>query len=450
MQHSPTPDITPTRQCSSRSIVEPSAPVSTRRERVGRALATAGLCSSIAWLACCLETTACAADPFPYRQAPINYFSEELADPISELQQQLDLGKIRLDYDTEHQTGYLPALLKSLGISPNSQMLVFAKNSVNARIISPQNPRALYFNDTVYVGFVPGAPFLEISSVDPHKGAVFFTLSQKSDRPVRFAREDSCLLCHASSQALSVPGHLVRSFLTDADGNPTRGHSRITHETPFAQRWGGFYVTGDFGDLPHQGNLSTAADLIGYERNREGPGRTVDLPRRIDAKKYPVAHSDVVALLVHEHQTHGHNLLTRVNYEYQFRKDEEPVPSSLEDLVRYLLFAQEPPLENPVLGSTGYETWFTKLGPHDKQGRSLRQFDLETRLFKYRLSYLIYTAAFEQLPEPVRLQIFRRLWDILSADNPAAPFDKLSAPERRAIREIVAETRSNLPDFWKP
>jgi hypothetical protein len=390
-----------------------------------------------------------AAETFPYRQEPINYFADDLGDPVSELRRKLESGTSRLQFEPPNQGGYLRSLLAALEISPMSQMLVFAKNSVHARLINPENPRALYFNDTVYVGFVPGAPFLEISSVDPKKGAIFYTLAQKADGPPALAREESCLLCHASSNALNVPGHLVRSFLTDPQGNPGRGHSRITHNSPYVQRWGGFYVTGDWGELPHLGNLATAADLLEYERHRDGPGKAVDLTRRIDRTKYLTLHSDIVALLVHEHQTHGHNLITRVRYEHAFQKSEDPSRNSEEDLVRYVLFADEPPLENPVLGSTAYETWFAKQGPRDNQGRSLRQLDLETRLLRYRLSYLIYSDAFANLPEPVRLRIYRRLWEILSTDTPEPPFDKLPRSERMAILEIIRATKTNLPDYWQ-
>ena len=393
------------------------------------------------------------AETFPYRQQPVNYFGNDLSDPVSRLREKIEKGEARLEF--EAGTGYLRSLLAALDVPVSSQMLVFAKNSVNARIISPENPRALYFNDNVYVGFVPGAPFLEISGVDPRKGAVFYSHSQKSgealqsDAPkvpaANLTREESCLLCHASGNSLNVPGHLVRSFVTDPQGNPGRGYSKINHDTPYANRWGGWYVTGDFDSLPHLGNLSTAADLLEHDRHRDGPGRTVNLSKRINSSKYLSAHSDIVALLVHDHQTHAQNLLTRANYEHQFQKPD----NSVESLVRCLLFADEPALENPVLGGTSYESWFTKQGPHDKQGRSLRQFDLETRLFKYRLSYLIYSAAFDNLPETVKSRVYRRVWEILSASIPPSPFDKLRGSERTAIVEILRDTKLDLPDYWK-
>lgn len=385
-----------------------------------------------------------AAETFPYRQPPIDYFSDELADPVSKVREKIEKGDVKLVF--EPGTGYLRSFLKALDVPLESQMLVFGKNSVNARIITPENPRALYFNDSVYVGFVPGAPFLEISAVDPRKGAIFYTLSQKDEKqPVKLAREESCLLCHASSNVRSVPGHLLRSFVTDIQGNPTRGISKVDHETPLAQRWGGWYVTGDFGEQPHLGNLSTTADLLEHDTHRDGPGRKVELKKRLDMTKYPAAHSDVVALLVHDHQTQLHNLIVRVNYEHHYQK-----PANSEDeLLRFVLFAGEAPLENPILGSSTYESWFAKQGPRDKCGRSLRQFDLETRLFKYRCSYLIYSAAFDNLAEPVKERLYRRLFEILTATTPPAPFDKLPRPERTAILEILHETKPDLPAYWK-
>jgi hypothetical protein len=395
------------------------------------------------WPAAAFSQATLPSEAFPYRQPPVDYFSDDLDDPVSKLRDKIEKGEIPLDF--EPGTGYLRSFLKALDVPMESQMLVFAKNSVNARIISPENPRALYFNDSVYVGFVPGAPFLEISAVDPRKGAIFYSLPQKNEQPPKLAREESCLLCHASANALNVPGHLVRSFVTDIHGNPTRGLSKVDDETPLAQRWGGWYVTGDFGDQPHLGNLSTTADLLEYENHRDGPGRQVVLKKRIDVSKYAAAHSDVVALLVHDHQTHLHNLIMRVNYEHQYQK-----PGSAEDdLVRCLLFAGEAPFEHPILGSSGYESWFTKQGPRDGKGRSLRQFDLETRLFKYRLSYLVYSSAFDALPGVAKDRLYRRLWDVLSAPDPPAPFDRIPRSERTAIREIVRDTKAGLPEYWK-
>lgn len=395
----------------------------------------------------------------PYRQPPVDYFGAETDDAVAKLESRLEQGEVSLEFKQEQ--GYLRAVLDALEVPVASQMLVFAKNSVNARIISPENPRALYFNDEVYVGWVPGAPALEISAVDPRKGAIFYTLKQQADAPPRFVREEGCLLCHASSHALNVPGHLVRSFLTDPQGNPTQGSARVTHDTPLAQRWGGWYVTGDFGRLAHQGNLATAVDLQEYQRDPGGPGRTAELPKRCRISRYPSAHSDVVALLVHDHQVHFHNLLTRAGFEERFERREvaerspedkgaaEALSKTEEQLVRYLLFADAAPLENPVLGSSPYEAWFAKHGPRDRQGRSLREFELETRLFRYRCSYLIYSRAFDALPVPVKARVYRRLREVLQSDLPPEAYHHLDRDERQAIAEILRETKRDLAEAWK-
>jgi hypothetical protein len=394
----------------------------------------------------------------PYRQQPIDYFGVETDNPVARLQERLDREEARLEFREDE--GYLIALLKALDVPLSSQMLVFAKNSVNARLISPENPRALYFNDEVYVGWVPGAPALEISAIDPAKGAVFYTLKQQAGTAPRLVREESCLLCHASTNALSVPGHLLRSFLTDPEGNPERGISRVSHDTPFSNRWGGWYVTGDLGDTPHQGNLATAVDRREYERNPAGPGRHASLDSQLKGKKYPVLQSDVVAILVHDHQIHFHNLVTRINYEERLQRwtrmvpvsdqavPPETVTATEEQLVRYLLFVDAPPLESPILGSSQFETEFSSKGTRDSKGRSLRKFDLETRLFKYRCSYLIESRAFAALPEAARLRIYRRMEEVLQAESPEAPYDRIPRAERHTVVEILKEIKADLPATW--
>jgi len=388
----------------------------------------------------------------PYRQKPIDYFGPETENPVARLQDRLEREEARLEFREEE--GYLLSLLKALDVSVSSQMLVFAKNSVNARLISPENPRALYFNDEVYVGWVPGAPALEISAIDPAKGAVFYTLKQQAGK-AQLVREESCLLCHASTNALNVPGHLLRSFLTDPEGNPERGLSRISHDTPFSSRWGGWYVTGDLGTTPHQGNLATAVERREYERNPAGAGHGVDLELRLKGKNYPALHSDAIAILVHDHQIHFHNLVTRVNYEERLQRwtrteaaeavnPPEIVTTTEEQLIRYLLFVDAPPLESPILGSSSFETEFTRKGARDSKGRSLRQFNLETRLFKYRGSYLIESRAFAALPVAALRRITFRMRNILESESPEAPYDRISSAERRTVLEILRAIKPEL------
>jgi hypothetical protein len=375
---------------------------------------------------------------FPFRQQPVDYFSDLANEPVARLKEKLEAGNATLDDDA--QTGFLPALLRALDVPAWSQMLVFSKTSVNAALIGPDRPRALYFNDQVYVGYVPGAKALEIAAMDPLKGALFYTLSRDEAGRPRLRREENCLTCHASSNTLHVPGLVLKSFVTDARGEPRHGLSRVTSATPFADRWGGWYVTGQFEDLAHLGNL-----VSGQQPARGEPGRTLAPGGQFRKEQYLSAESDIVALLVHDHQTHLHNLLTRAGFAQLFGRDD----ASETELLRGLLMADEAPLTNPVLGSSAFEAQFSQRGPRDARGRSLRQFDLESRTFRYRLSYLIYSPAFNALPPALKDRLYLRLWRVLTGGDEAREFPHLGPQERRGILEILRDTKPGLPEYWQ-
>ncbi len=382
-------------------------------------------------------------DSLPYGEKPIDYFGKDTQNAVETLNRQLDRGEVK--FPPDEGTGYLRSLLKALDIPPESQMLVFSRTALNPKLVSPKNPRAVYFNEDCYVGWVPGAAALEVAAIDPQKGWMFYTLKQPQSSPegeIRFERESRCLACHAGTSALKVPGGLVRALLTDAEGNTLSGYSRVTHDMPFEKRFGGWYVTGKHGRMPHRGNR---IDPRAGTPLMETPDNLKDLSTVLDpADRYLTAHSDLVAQMVLHHQVHGQNLLIRVHHEARLgrRSDAE------EQLVRYLLFADEAPLSEPIQGSTGFAKWFEKRGKQDARGRSLREFDLKTRLFKYRLSYLIETPLFDALPAEVKQRIYQKLWEVLSAENSAPPFDHLSKAERRAILEIVSELKVDLPRQW--
>jgi hypothetical protein len=389
----------------------------------------------------------------PFDEGTINYSKAQDASPITRLQERLDQGAARLAHD--ERFGYLPALLGALKIQTNSQMLVFSKTSFQRERIAPRTPRAIYFNDDVYVGFVQGSPMLEISAVDPKLGGVFYTLNQaKVERP-KFVRTDQCLECHASAKTMGVPGHLVRSFATDESGvvDLSTGTSQVTHRTPFVERWGGWYVTGTHGDQAHRGNLFGKDAFARLEKEPNYLGNLTDLKRFFDVSEYPAPGSDIVALMVLEHQTHMHNFLTRLNYEASIALQQyghiKYLKNITEAFLRYLLFTEEAPLSAPIQGSEEFARRFSQQGPKDRQGRSLREFDLRTRLLKHPCSYLIYSGAFDQLPGPLKAQIYQRLWDILNGHDTTPGFENLPAPTRRAIREILVETKMDLPEYWK-
>jgi hypothetical protein len=389
----------------------------------------------------------------PFDEEAINYSKVPATGAVARLEERISQGDVKFIYDKQY--GYLPSLLDALKIPRSSQMLVFSKTSFQRERISPHNPRALFFNDDAYIGFIPGAPMLEISVADPNLGGVFYTLDQDANAQPRFVRNDHCLECHASAKTMGVPGHLVRSFATDEDGvvDLNSGISLVNHRTPFAERWGGWYVTGQHGDQAHRGNLIGKAAFARQEREPNYLGNLEDLKRFFDVTRYPGPHSDIVALMVLEHQAHMHNFLTRLHYEatlaLQTYGHINYLKNVSEGFLRYLLFTEEAALTVAVKGSSGFAKDFVAQGPRDKQGRSLRDFDLQTRLFKYPCSYLIYSEAFDQLPDQIRAHIYLRLWEILTGKNTKPEYERLTPETRRAILAILRDTKPGLPDYWK-
>lgn len=382
-------------------------------------------------------------DGLPYGQAAVDYFGTPTGDAGSRLNRKLAAGEATLRY--EEKSGYLRSLLDALDVPVESQLLVFSKTALNPRLVEPANPRAVYFNDEVTVGWVPGADALEVTALDPAKGPIFYILKQHPDANPALTREERCLACHAGTTTLQVPGLMLRSFLTDQTGKPRVGYSRTTHDIPLPKRWGGWYVTGTHGDQHHSGNIFGDERIAEHRADPSIGGNVVDLKPFLDVERYETPHSDIVAHLVIDHQMHGINLLTRAAFEERLgrRSDVE------ERLVRYLLFLDEPPLGAEIAGGSGFAEVFQRRGPRDSQGRSLRALELKSRLFRYRLSYLIYSPLFDGLPEAVRGRVYRRVWEALTGAADLEGSDVLPVEERTAIREIVRETKSNLPEYWK-
>jgi hypothetical protein len=413
----------------------------------------------VAGIVLCLAAVA-RADDFqgathlmPFDEDTLQYSKSEATGPVARLQQRIDRGEVKLRHDARH--GYLPALLESLGVPASSQMLVFSKTSFQRERISPSTPRALFFSDDVYVGYVAGSPLLEISMQDPKLGGVFYTLEQEQSQRPKLVRTDQCLECHASAKSLGVPGHLVRSFATDEQGavDLASGTSLVTHRTPIADRWGGWYVTGEHGGQVHRGNLFGKAAFEKQARSPNHLGNLADLSRFFDTNQTPAAGSDIVALMVLEHQVHMHNFITRLHYESSLALAAyghlRYLKNQIDAFLRYLLFVEEAPLTAPIRGRSGFQEHFESLAPKDPQGRSLRQFDLRTRLFRHPCSYLIYSEAFDALPAALKEQIYQRLHAILIGADTGPGFEKLSAQSRKDILDILRATKRGLPDNWK-
>lgn len=413
------------------------------------------------------------ASAFPadgFEREPISYSQTAPDNCVSRLQARIDRGEARLAFDERH--GYLPSVLAALGVSTKTQMLVFSKTSLQRQRIAPHTPRSLYFNDDVYVGFCRYGEVMEISAVDPLLGTVFYTLDQESvDRPKFVRQTDNCLICHGSSQTRGIPGHVVRSVFSDADGQPilSSGTYRVDHTTPLANRWGGWYVTGQHGAQTHLGNLIIRGKRVPEPLDNTHGLNVTDLSERFDVEACLTPHSDIVALMVLEHQATAQNLITdagfttrqALHHEAHLNRElNEPagrrwdsttsrIKSVGDALARYLLFAEETQLTAPVAGTSGFAEEFAQRGPRDRHGRSLRDFDLKRRLFKYPCSYLVYSASFDALPADVRDHVWRRLWDVLTGRDTSADFAHLSAADRTAILEILRETKPSLPEYWR-
>lgn len=390
--------------------------------------------------------------PVPYDEETIFYSKATPADPIAALQAKINSGELKLAHDPER--GYLPAVLDYFKIPRSSQTLVYSKTSLQRSLITPETPRALYFNDDVYIGYIPGAPVLEVSSVDPKLGGTFYHFDQEKLRKPTFVRDADCLRCHSGPRTMGVPGHIMRSVGTDLTGEMDPGSevSGIDHCTPLEDRWAGWYVTGQHGEQTHRGNL-VGPEALGQQWERPNArGNLRDLREFFDPKPYLEPGSDIVALLVLGHQVHMHNYITRLNYEAQILQARyghtRYLTSQTTAFLRYLLFTEEARLVDPIVGSSSYTQDFMKMGPRDSKGRSLRDFDLQTRLFKYPCSFLIYTPAFDSLPTTVRDNVLQRLYDILTGKDTAKEWAGLSAADRQAVLEILRETKPNLPPYW--
>jgi hypothetical protein len=368
--------------------------------------------------------------------AAIAYSKTPATDRVAALNERLREGKAQLKFDDGN--GYLRAVLDALNVPVESQVTPFAKNSFQAELIDPKNPRALYFNDDIAVGWVRGADLLEVAAQDSKQGGIFYTIEQKRSASPQFTRTDNCLACHLSWDTLGVPGFFLMSTLTVPDDPHSYASGFPSdHRRNFDQRWGGWYVTGNIGSLIHMGNVPVS--------NTTTPARAEarslkSLDEKFDTKGFPAHTSDVVALMVLEHQTHMMNLITRTGWEWRLAaagsdpKQMARAESAVDDLVEYMLFVYEAPLTSAVRGTSGFAEKFAALGPVDDKGRSLRQLDLKTRLLKYPCSYMIYSAAFDGMPTPAKTAVYRKLLREL--------------PRRengQAIVEILRTTKKDFP-----
>jgi hypothetical protein len=396
---------------------------------------------------------------------PIGYSGRAQNNRIARLQARLDRGEVKLDFEPGH--GYLRSLLEALDIDPSSQVLVYSKTSLQTGEIQAASPRAIYFNEDTYVGWVQGTEQLELGSMDTALDQVFYTLKNGSSGPASFKRETTtCLSCHdsLSYSGGGVPRFLLMSAYVDTHGEQIthEGSILMTDHTEFRYRWGGWYVTGQQGSQVHLGNMlvHNVQELNHLDSLRRG--NLDNLDGVFDTRPYLTDKSDIVALLVLLHQSTVQDRMTEVNFDTRTAlakagkdpsdgrgvtlpaESRKQIREEMDALVDEMLFIGGPGFSSRLTGSSGFDRWFQARGPRDSQGRSLRELDLTSRLFKYPCSYLIYSEAFDALPVYARDYLYARFAKILTGKEQSPQYAVLSAADRKAVLEILMQTK---PDF---
>lgn len=402
----------------------------------------------------CLAVSGLHAETRMWDLKPIGY-SE--AKPVDRIEKWNEEWKSRPElWKDVAPLDLLRRILKELAIPESSQVLVFSKTSLQNPRITPSNPRALYHGLNAYVGYVPGGN-IEVITEDPNLGFVYRVFNV-SDREQLFVRQtEDCFSCHANGRTEDVPGVLVRSVFPDADGRPLMafGSHLIDHTSPIKVRWGGYYVTGTVG-MPHLGNRTYQEGdrVVAEDRILE------KLPGNVDVRSYLRPTSDVVSLLVLEHQCRVHNLLhaAALNYRRSAWMERLLDPKSdlsrgsaakiadshAEKIVEALFYSEEADLGDGVEGDATYQEDFRRLLPATKDGGSLADFRLLGRMMKLRCSHLVYSDAFLNLPNTVRIAVLKRMRRVLTGDESATEFGFLKAKERTEIHRILMET---LPGY---
>jgi hypothetical protein len=315
----------------------------------------------------------------------------------------------------------------------------------------------VYFNDSVSIGTVPGGSVYEMLALEPDRGLAFYTLdTAETEHPVLRRRGVECLFCHGPGNK-GAAAMVVASVIPDAQGLPAYTSAfidTIDHRTPFERRWGGWYVTGTHGTMTHMGNAVVPDPDRPLDLEQEHTQNQTSLAGRIDVSKYLAGTSDIVALMTLEHQVGAVNRLGALGVQYGAARRagsidaERGFDDAVADLADYLLFVDEAPLRAPVAGVSTFTRTFAERGPRDVRGRSLREFDLRTRLFRYPLSYMIYSELFDALPTPIRSRVYQRLYDVLAGRDSSPRYARLAADDRKAALEIVAATKADLPAYW--
>ncbi len=377
------------------------------------------------------------------------YWTRPLEDPFTKLKADLESGKIPLTGRDE--MGFVVSLLAALDIPVSSQTLVFSNTSLQLRLISPRNPRAIYFNENLYLGWVPGGQ-IEIASLDPALGGIYYIsdIPRGEQRPL-FDRANRCMNCHAEKATREVPGLVIKSVLPGTRGGSIDSFRRdeTGHAIPLEERFGGWHLTGKHGLRKHWGNA------IGDYANGTEKTIPVEPGKYFNLDRYPVPTSDILAHLLHEHQVGFVNRVVEGTYKARAWMAEDggilsaeharALGEQAELITRYLLFADEASLPpGGVTPDLTFAAAFLGNRRTDDAGLSLKDLDLRTRMFRYRCSYMVYSTVFTGIPEALKTRVLERMKRALGTDG----YPHLPADEKKAIRSILAATLPAPTGGW--
>ncbi len=393
-----------------------------------------------------------------YELEPINYSKSEAEDAITDYfssPENIEAWK------SEGDKGYLANFLEAFEIPAASQVLVFSKTSLQVERIFPNSPRAIYYNDDIYVGWVPDSDMLEISVSSPKTGTNFCALKPVDGKPKLTRQTHDCLRCHGGSFTRDVPGHLVRSVYPDFEGQPIfKAGTHFTDQTtPLENRWGGWLVSRS--PMDHMGNTIFKETDRGADQGR--PFTIKDVPN-ID---YPGKGSDIVSLLILGHQTQLHTLMadltikTRRALHDQKIMDEllqrdEPLSDSTRSRIKHaadkvlkcMFFVEEIDLPKIDMAGSVFSKNFTQRSPKDSQDRSLFELQMDGRMLRYPFSYLIYSDTFNNLPPEALNYIWAEIERILAPTERREGYERLSRRNKITIREILLETHPFPKKYW--
>ena len=388
-----------------------------------------------------------------FRAPPHNYNEHQPKDRFAGLLKQIEKGEFQPD--TSSDQALLRSLLQGLKVPVSSQILLFSASSLQSEIINPRNPRALFFNEDTYVGYVPGG-VLEVAAADPEVGPIFYVFDrlQPGGPFPRVQRGTKCFNCHGGTATKRLPGLIAESLLVSQAGSSLETYRRDEqgHQIPLENRFGGWHLTGKHHISGHKANVFGLARGGKIEKTEVVPGQTWDTAKLL------LPTSDILPHLVHEHQIGFENRLVRGIYIVRQLKhdrkgmlgnaEQEEIDTWAQDFARYVLFADEAkfPREG-IEGDPAYVRDFLEGRITSKRGLSLKDFDLKTRLFKHRCSFMLYTDTWEHAPKEIKDRVYYRMAEALRDAQPSMPH--LATEERRVIREILKETLRDLPAWWR-